>query len=109
VFVLRSTANFFLSIAILIAVFWAAHCFEQRVYVSTLAGSGDPENSRRNDSLALNDGAFYDTFKAIISGEPIEKEKTTSGARIISYIASSLGVLNLGILISVLHSRMNRR
>jgi hypothetical protein len=109
VFVLRSTANFFLSIAILIAVFWAAHCFEQRVYVSTLAGSGDPENSRRNDSFALNDGAFYDTFKAIISGEPIEKEKTTSGARIISYIASSLGVLNLGILISVLHSRMNRR
>jgi len=109
VFVLRSTANFFLSIAILIAVFWAAHCFEQRVYVSTLAGSGDPENSRRNDSLALHDGAFYDTFKAIISGEPIEKEKTTSGARIISYIASSLGVLNLGILISVLHSRMNRR
>jgi hypothetical protein len=59
--------------------------------------------------LALPDGAFYDTFKAIISGEPIEKEKTTSGARIISYIASSLGVLNLGILISVLHSRMNRR
>ena len=112
VFVLRSTANFFLSIAILIAVFWGAHCFEQRVYVSTLAGSagsGDPENSRRNDSLALLDGAFYDTFKAIISGEPIEKEKTTSGARIISYVASSLGVLNLGILISVLHSRMNRR
>jgi hypothetical protein len=108
VFVLRSTANFFLSIAILIAVFWAAHCFEQRVYVSTLAGSGDPENSRRNDSLSLPDGAFYDTFKAIISGEPIEKERT-SGARIISYIASSLGVLNLGILISVLHSRMNRR
>jgi hypothetical protein len=112
VFVLRSTANFFLSIAILFSVFWAAHYFEQRVNVSILAGSadsGNPENSRRNDSVALPDGTFYDTFKAIISGEPIEKEKTTSEARIISYVASSLGVLNLGILISVLHSRMNRR
>jgi hypothetical protein len=113
VFVLRSTANFFLSIAILIAIFWGAHYFEGRESVSASDDRAHcsvvPKNSRCKDSPALAGGAFYDTFKAIISGEPIDKEKTTFWARMISYVASSLGVLNLGILISELHSRMNRR
>ena len=112
VFVLRSTANFFLSIAILFGIFWGAYSIEGQVSASVTDDcfkcSVVTKNSTSEDSQALAN-PFYDTFKAIISGEPIEKEKTTSGARIISYVASSLGVLNLGILISVLHSRMNRR
>jgi hypothetical protein len=113
VFVLRSTANFFLSIAILIAIFWGAHYFEGRESVSASDDRAHcsvvPKNSRCEDLPTLAGGTFYDTFKAIISGEPIDKEKTSFPARIISYVASSLGVLNLGILISVLHSKMNRR
>jgi hypothetical protein len=112
VFVLRSTANFFLSIAILFGIFWGAYSIEGQVSASAtddcLKCSEVTKNGTSEDSPALAN-PFYDTFKAIISGEPIEKEKTTSAARIISYVASSLGVLNLGILISVLHSRMNRR
>jgi hypothetical protein len=112
VFVLRSTANFFLSIAILFGIFWGAYSIEGQVSASATDDcfkcSVVTKNSTSEDSQALAN-PFYDTFKAIISGEPIEKDKTTSGARIISYVASSLGVLNLGILISVLHSRMNRR
>jgi hypothetical protein len=113
VFVLRSTLNFFLSIAILIAFFWVAHSLEDRVSASVSDARihciAVPRNNRCEDSQVLRDGTFYDTFKAVISGEPIEKEKTTFRARLISYFASLVGVVNLGILISVLHSRMNRR
>ena len=55
------------------------------------------------------DDNFYDAFKSIISGEPIDKDRKSPWTRGISYVAALLGVLNLGILISVLHSRMNRR
>ncbi|MEB3349553.1 MAG: hypothetical protein VKO00_06000, partial [Cyanobacteriota bacterium] len=113
VFVLRSTANFFLSIAILIAVFWVAHfaesCFRPPASDACFNNTSVHKEGRGRRLSDLLDYTFYDTFKAIISGEPIEKEKTLFFARLISYVASSLGVLNLGILISVLHSRMNRR
>lgn len=62
----------------------------------------------QRDSAGLSD-TFYDTFKAIISGEPVDKDEKMLSTKVISYAASLLGVLNLGILISVLHSRMNRR
>jgi hypothetical protein len=55
------------------------------------------------------DDNFYDAFKAIISGEPVDKAEESPWTRGISYIAALMGVLNLGILVSVLHSRMNRR
>ena len=112
VFVLRSTANFFLSIAILIAVFWVAHfadCVRQPASDACFNNTSVHKEGRGRPLSDLLNYTFYDTFKAIISGEPIEKEKTLPFAKLISYVASSLGVLNLGILISVLHSRMNRR
>jgi hypothetical protein len=77
--------------------------------------AANPDASRSNssadvqhDSVGPSD-TLYDTFKAIISGEPVDKGEKSIVTRGISYAASLLGVLNLGILISVLHSRMNRR
>jgi len=79
---------------------------------NSAAESGGSRSSRsandQHDSAGLSN-TFYDTFKAIISGEPIDKDEKSGFTRGISYAASLLGVLNLGILISVLHSRMNRR
>lgn len=76
-----------------------------------------PTQAQGEPEIEQLDKTFYDSFRAIISGEPVDisDEPVTKGrkrrpwSRIISYFAALIGVLNLGILVSVLHSRMNRR
>lgn len=117
VFVLKSTFNFLLSISVLVLAFWGVHHLEKN-YSCRPASAALPEHGHLagkdqcitdSDQLAAPDQTFYDTFKAIISGEPVDKGERSPWTRGISYVAALLGVLNLGILVSVLHSRMNRR
>lgn len=117
VFVLKSTFNFFLSIFVLVLVFWGVHYLEKNNPCLLLSGpsahhgqlAGKGQCKKKADSEATLGQTFYDTFKAIISGEPVDKTEKSFWTRGVSYVAALLGVLNLGILISVLHSRMNRR
>lgn len=125
--VLRSSVNFLLAILILILVFWGAFYMDTR-YVSSVKSSSaikhgnstSPESTvvpvspaeqapRQGSSLAGADDNFHDAFKSIVTGDPVDKVQKSPWTRGISYIAALLGVLNLGILVSALHSRMNRR
>jgi hypothetical protein len=135
-FVLRSSLHFSGAIIILVFIFWGAHSIANQgvkpkaneCQISS-AASTDARASRSKLNLrppncpthtasnlssdgadsAQPDQTFYDAFKAIISGEPIDKGERSLLPRIVSYVAAVLGVLNLGILVSVLHSKMNRR
>jgi hypothetical protein len=115
VFVMKSTLNFLLSILILVLAFWGAHYLEQNPRIALLSNIlANPlqlfqANHIHESNSSTLDRAFYDSFKAIISGEPVDKNYGSPSTRGISYVAALLGVLNLGILVSVLHSRMNRR
>jgi small-conductance mechanosensitive channel len=113
VFVLKSTLNFLLSITVLVLAFWGAHHLEKNPYLLTQRPHANRSVASRpcknEECMSTAHDTFYDTFKAIISGEPVDKSDTAISTRSISYVASLLGVLNLGILVSVLHSRMNRR
>jgi hypothetical protein len=135
-FVLRSSLHFTGAIIILVFIFWGAHFVASQgvkpkaneCKISSAAPTDaldsrsklnlrppncptKPANNLPSDDadLAQPDQTFYDAFKAIISGEPIDKGERSLLPRLVSYVATVLGVLNLGILISVLHSRMNRR
>jgi hypothetical protein len=74
-----------------------------------LSLSPSEEPSNQESDLDGPDDNFYDAFKAIVSGEPVDKSQQSPWTRGISYLAALLGALNLGILVSALHSKMNRR
>jgi hypothetical protein len=74
-----------------------------------LVTPADPLKPKADSDIDGPDDNFYDAFKSIISGEPVDRDRKSLWTRGISYTAALLGVLNLGILVSVLHSRMNRR
>jgi hypothetical protein len=74
-----------------------------------LVSPAEPLKTKADSDLDGPDDNFYDAFKSIISGEPVDRDRKSPWTRGLSYIAALLGVLNLGILVSVLHSRMNRR
>jgi hypothetical protein len=118
VFVLRSSFNFILSITVLLLVFWGFHYVDKTYggHSKSSSSSADISSSKTKDSSTNSEAqplpkedTFYDAYKAIISGEPVDKTEDSLVTKLISYAAALLGVLNLGILISVLHSRMNRR
>lgn len=115
-FVLRSSLHFLGTIFVLILLFMGLHSLDPLKSPPTASNGAELIGEHQNSSSSMTespadgsvDNLFYDAFKAVVSGEPVDKSETTFGRRI-SYAATLLGVLNLGILISVLHTRMNRR